>query len=141
MTRPPATAAGLLALLALAPGCGPGVGTAAGKVTYQGKPVVWGSVTLKAADGSMHQIGINPDGTYRLDRVPVGVAQVGVSSPDPKPSARLKARAAGGDDPRVRPGPAPPPGAWFPLPEKYADPATSGVTVQVGGGPVDINLE
>jgi hypothetical protein len=138
MTRPRATFAGLLALLALAPGCGPGVGTAAGKVTYQGKPVVWGSVTLRAADGSMHQIGINPDGTYRLDRVPVGPAQVGVSSPDPKPSARLRE----GGEARLRAfPPPPPPGAWFPLPAKYADPATSGVTMQVGGGPADIDLK
>jgi hypothetical protein len=108
-------------------------------VTYQGKPVVWGSVTLKAADGSIHQIGINPDGTYRLDRVPVGPAQVGVSSPDPKPSARRR----DGDDGRGRPNPppGPPPGAWFPLPAKYADPATSGVMVQVGGGPADIDLK
>jgi hypothetical protein len=106
-------------------------------VTYQGKPVVWGSVTLKAADGSIHQIGINLDGTFRLDRVPVGPAQVGVSSPDPAPSPRAKALA----DPRTPAVPPPlPPGAWFPLPAKYADPATSGVTVQVGGGPTDIDL-
>ncbi|MFO0842154.1 MAG: hypothetical protein U0797_07095 [Gemmataceae bacterium] len=138
MTRRLMTCAAMITLLVLAPGCGPRTATAAGKVTYQGKPVVWGSVSLRAADGSMHQIGINPDGTYRLDRVPVGPAKVGVSSPDPAPSARLK---AAGDDPRVRPGPAPPPGAWFPLPAKFADPASSGVTVQVGGGAADIDLK
>jgi hypothetical protein len=138
MTRPFATFAGLFALFALAPGCGPGTATVAGKVTYQGKPVVWGSVTLKAADGSVHQIGLNADGTYRLDRVPVGPAKVGVSSPDPAPSARAKSL----EDARVPAGPPPlPPGAWFPLPAKYADPATSGVTVQVGGGPGDIELK
>ncbi len=138
MTRPRPTAAWLLVLLALAPGCGPRTATAAGKVTYRGKPVVWGSVTLKASDGSFHQIGLNLDGTYRLDGVPVGPAAVGVSSPDPAPSARAKALS----DPRVPAGPPPvPPGAWFPLPPKYADPATSGVTVQVGGGPGDIDLQ
>jgi hypothetical protein len=137
MTRPLVTVLGLLALLALAPGCGPRTATAAGKVTFQGKPVVWGSVTLRASDGSIHQIGLNPDGTYRLEGVPVGPAKVGVSSPDPKPSAR----AARIDDERVRPAPAPPPGAWFALPPKYADPATSGVTVQVGADPADIKLE
>jgi hypothetical protein len=137
MTRSVVTVAGLLAALSLAVGCGPGTGTAAGKVTYRGRPVVWGSVTLKAADGSIHQIGINLDGTYRLDHVPVGLAQAGVSSPDPAPSPRVKALG----DPRVPAGPPPvPPGAWFPVPAKYADPATSGVTVQVGGGPTDIDL-
>lgn len=120
----------ILPLLVLVAGCSSGTGTATGKVTYQGKAVVWGSVTLKAADGSIHQIGINSDGTYRLDRVPAGKALVGVSSPDPTPSAR--ARQIG--DSRVPSGPPPvPAGAWFPLPAKYADPATSGVTVQVGG--------
>ena len=63
-------------------------------MTFRGKPVVWGSVTLKAADGSIHQIGINLDGTYRLERVPVGPAGVGVSSPDPAPSARAPHSAA-----------------------------------------------
>ena len=94
------TFAGLLGLLAVAPGCGPRTGTAAGKVTYQGKPVVWGSVTLRAADGSLHQAGINLDGTYRVDRVPAGPAQVGVSSPDPTPSARVR----GNEDERVKTG-------------------------------------
>jgi hypothetical protein len=139
MTRPLVAVCGLLALLTLVPGCGPRTATAAGKVTYQGKPVVWGSVTLRAADGTVHQIGIESDGTYRLEGVPVGPAKVGVSSPDPKPSARL---GRGGDDERARPAPPPlPPGAWFALPPKYVDPNTSGVTVQVGGGPADIKLE
>ena len=123
----------LVGLLAVA-GCGPGTATVAGKVSYQGKPVVWGSVTLQAADGSMHQVGLNPDGTYRLDGVPVGPAKAGVSSPDPKPSPR--AVAAGGPA-----GPQPPAGAWFPLPERFADPAKSGLTVPVGGGPADLDLK
>jgi hypothetical protein len=138
MNRTLTTFLGLLTALVLASGCGSGTGTAAGKVIYQGKPVVWGSVILKAADGSVHQIGISPDGTYRLDRVPSGPAKVGVSSPDPTPSARAKENA----DARVPAGPPrPPPGAWFPLPARYTDPATSGVTVQVGGGPADIELK
>lgn len=129
-------AALLAALLAAVPGCGPRTAPVDGKVTYQGKPVVWGSVTLKAADGTVHQVGLNPDGTYHLDGVPAGPAKVGVSSPDPKPSARTRA----GDDERVKVADGPPPGAWFPLPDKYADPATSGLTVQVGG-PGDIELK
>jgi hypothetical protein len=137
MNRHRRIAAALLALIALTPGCGPRAAPVTGKVSYQGKPVVWGSVTLKAADGSMHQIGINLDGTYRLDNVPIGPATVGVSSPDPAPSPRAKALA----DSRSRPAAPPvPPGAWFPLPDKFADPSTSGVTLQVGGGSGDIEL-
>lgn len=136
MTRRHAIGAGLLvAALGTVPGCGPGTASVAGRVTYQGKAVVSGSVTLKAADGSVHQAGLNPDGTYQLDRVPVGLAKVGVASPDPKPSAR----AALGDDERVKAAP-PPPAGWFALPAALADPATSGVTLQVGG-PGDIELK
>jgi hypothetical protein len=134
MTRSLQTVVGLFALLLLCSGCSR-TASPGGKVTYQGKPVVWGSITLRAADGSMHQIGIESDGTYQLENVPVGLANVGVSSPDPKPSARLK------EDSRVRPAPPPPPGAWFSLPAKLADPSTSGVTLQVGGASGDIELK
>lgn len=137
MTRTVRRFAALLAVAAAVPGCGPGTAAVAGKVTYQGKPVAWGSVTLRAADGSVHQIGLNPDGTYRLDGVPVGPAQVGVASPDPKPSAR---GGRGGDE-RVPAGPQLPPGAWFPLPDKFANPQTSGLTVQVGSGSADLDLK
>lgn len=140
MTRtfgPRAVAPGLFAMFALASGCNPSAATVAGKVTYQGKPVGWGSVTLRANDGSYHQIGLNADGTYRLDNVPVGPAKVGVSSPDPTPSSRFK---DGGDERATAP-PSPPPGIWFPLPAKFADPATSGVTLDVRTGGYDIELK
>lgn len=130
----------MASLLALTAGCGPRAANLAGKVTFQGKPVVTGTVTVMAADGSIHQIGIKTDGTYTLDRVPVGPATVSVTSPDPAPSARAK--ALGDSDGRPKPGPpAVPPGAWFPLPAKYADPATSGLTLQVGSGSADLVLQ
>lgn len=131
MTR--TTSAALL--LALAGGCGPSTATVAGKVSYQGKPLAWGSVTLIAADGSAHQAGLEPDGSFRLDLVPTGPARVGVSSPDPAP------RKGQEPNPRVASPPALPPGAWFPLPDKFANPQTSGLTVQVGGGPADLDLK
>lgn len=134
------TITGLVAVLAFVAGCGPRAANLVGKVTYQGKPVVYGTVTVMAADGSIHQIGINPDGTYSIDRVPVGPATVSVSSPDPAPSARAK--QLGESDSRPRPGPpAVPAGAWFPLPAKFANPATSGLTLQVGSGSADLDLK
>ncbi len=72
-----------------------------------------------------------------MTRVPlVGLlaALVGVSSPDPRPHAKPR---GGGED---RAAVAPPAG-WFPLPDKFADPATSGLTLQVGGGPADLDLK
>jgi len=54
-----------------------------GKVTYDGKPVVWGSVTLVDAAGEFHQGTIGLDGTYKIDNVPVGPVKIGVVSPKP----------------------------------------------------------
>ena len=129
----------LMALAALTADCGPGSATAAGKVTFQGKPVVWGSVTLVAADGSVHQAGIEPDGTYTVPNVPVGTAKVGVESSSP-PVPGVRGRD--GDARGSAPPPPPPPGAWFALPATLSDPAKSGVTVEVRRDkPADLELK
>jgi hypothetical protein len=135
MTTPRLIALVVVAALA---GCGPRTATVTGRVASQGRPVVWGTITLQAADGSMHQAGIEPDGRFTIPNVPAGAARVGVVSP--KPSGGRGGRE--GSDSRVAAGPPePPPGAWFPLPDKFADPNASGLTVQVDGGPVDIDLK
>lgn len=128
---------GLLAAALAAAGCGPRTATVSGKVTYQGKPVVVGTLTLVAADGSAHQTGLGPDGSFTLPSVPTGPARVGVSSPEPPPAGK----GSRSGDSRVKVPAPPPPGAWVRLPDKYADPTTSGVTVTVGGGPADIDLK
>jgi hypothetical protein len=139
-------------------GCG-GTTTVSGKVTHDGKPVVWGGVTLVDSSGTYHSGTIGLDGTYKIDNVPTGPVKVGVTSPKPpddKPGKGGKGRAAAGggnpDDPREKflreqgitpnePLPPPPPGAWFPLPEKAADPMTSGVSGTVAAGqPLDIDV-
>ena len=132
-----AAAAMVAAALLAGPGCGPRLVTARGTVTHQGKPVVVGTVTLVAADGSMHQSGLGPDG-FTIAGVPAGPCKVGVTSPEP-PSA--KAQAARGGDSRVPAAQPPPAGAWFPVPAKFADPATSGVTAQADGGPLVVELK
>ena len=111
--------------------------TGAGGICEGDRSVEWWTNQYRPATNTppmrvaaIHQIGLTTDGTYRLNGVPVGPAKVGVSSPDPKPGSR----ALAGGDPRAKAGPPPlPPGAWFPLPAQYADPATSGVTVPSTG--------
>lgn len=129
----------LMTCVALTAGCGPATTTAAGKVTFQGKPVVWGSVTLVAADGTVHQAGIETDGTYEVPNFPVGPAKVGVeSSQPPTPGVRGREGDARGS---VAP-PPPPPGVWFAIPATLSDPAKSGVTLEVRKGqPADIDLK
>jgi hypothetical protein len=131
---------GLLAIAALAlAGCG-GRGDAAGKVTYQGKPVVWGTVQFEDAEGMVKQANIAPDGTYSVAGVAVGDAKVAVSSINPA-SSDFQPRAAEG-----RPAPPPPPPAvrgWFPIPDRYAAPHTSGLVlpIKAGANALDIELK
>lgn len=122
-------------LLTLA-GCG-GRGELAGSVTYQDRKVVSGSVLVVGSDGLPHYSGIEPDGTYRVTDLPVGEVQIAVNSPDPGASAPDAALVAGkyeGEDP---PPPAPPVNRsnWFPLPERYGFPQTSGLIFELRRGP------
>lgn len=117
-------------------GCGPSTATVSGTVAHNGKKVVWGGVALVAADGSAHSAEIGRDGTFRIPNVPTGPAKVSVTSPDPYPEGK-KGKYEG----RYKPPADLPDGAWFPLPAKFADPNTCGLTVQVGGGPVEIDLK
>jgi hypothetical protein len=131
--RPPVALA-LLALVAL--GCG-GRGNVSGKVTYQGKPVVFGTVLFEGSDGSLRQGNIGRDGSYTVRDVAMGEAKVAVSSLNPKSSDFVPMQREGGKPPPPRPDV---PG-WFPIPEKYDAPFTSGLTYSIKGGDNEINIE
>jgi hypothetical protein len=64
----------LWVLLSLAlSGCGSKVGSVSGKVTYQGKPLSSGLVIFVDKDGKVSEpAGIQVDGSYTADNVPVG---------------------------------------------------------------------
>lgn len=122
-------------VLAAAAGCGPGRGELSGKVTYQGKDVRGGSVSVVGGDGIPRSAFIVEDGRYRVPDLPAGPVRVAVTSPDPGRAARPG--KVGGPAPRAdRAG-------WFPLPEKYADFATSGLTATLrpGANVLDLELE
>jgi hypothetical protein len=150
------------AMLAIAAfGCGAKKTTVTGKVTYNGKPVVWGNVSFLASDGSSYDGFINLDGTYSIPDVPPGQVKIGIYSPDPKmEDTRATGAAAGNDkvkkpndfvDPREKMGikqaeapnrPRPPDGAWFKLPDSAADPYRSGLTgVVKSGEPLNIDIK
>jgi hypothetical protein len=134
-----AAALGLAAALLAAGGCGPGTTTADGKVTLRGKALAWGTVTLASQDGTVRQGLINPDGGFSIPDVRPGPVRVGVLSGNPE------VRPGRGGEDSGRRGPPPPklpPGAWFPIPEKYADFNTSGLTAEVRPGePLEIDLK
>jgi hypothetical protein len=96
-TRGPGRWGLLFLVLSLAGlGCGTGKGDVTGKVTYQNKPLTFGTVTIQASDGAMFQGNIESDGTYTVRDVPVGEAKVAVSCVDPNESKKAKALAGRG---------------------------------------------
>lgn len=130
--------AGAAALLSLA-GCSPGRGDVSGKVTYQGKPLVWGTVQFEGSDGMLKQSNINNDGTYSIPDVAAGEAKVAVSSINPK-SSDFQPRVVEGRPP---PPPRPEVKGWFPIPKQYDTPHSSGLTypIKAGSNVIDIELK
>jgi hypothetical protein len=124
---------------------GPRKATVTGRVTFQGKPVIWGSVIVVGADGRAASGAIEPDGTYRVENASPGSVNVGVVSRDPlvqhwatslkttraRPSAKVFTTAPPVDRKR-----------WFPIPQQYEEPASSGVTLTLKSGTneTDISL-
>lgn len=137
------------AFLVAVVGCGGGTADVRGKVTYQSKPVVFGSVVMIGSDGMPKSGAIEPDGTYRVRGVKVGTVKVSVSSPTPPGLVPArKNKASRDEEDERRPADAGQPVSpevakgWFPLPEKYADHEKSGLTAKVkSGSPVDLELK
>ena len=118
----------LLVILAGVCGCGK-TATVAGKVSYQGRPVIHGSVTFLSADKTARSAAIGPDGSYAVEGVPPGIVKIGVISRDPS-----RGRTAVSGQTAVRrhkagAAPAAPMPGWFPLPARFEDPGTSGLSL------------
>jgi hypothetical protein len=113
-----------------------------GKVTYNGKAVTSGSVSLIASDHIQYSGQIGTDGSYAISGVPSGTVKILVSSPNPEGAGRGK-----GSAPKIGEGDLAAGGAggaatgWFPLPDKYADLAKTDLTGDVRGNPAVLNVE
>jgi hypothetical protein len=128
-------AAALLTSAAI--GCG-GRGNASGKVTYKGKPLVWGTVQFEGSDGVVKHGNIQPDGTYTVEGVATGTAKAAVSSINPTSSDFQPIQREGQPERKPRPVVK----GWFPIPDKYDTPFKSGLTYEIkrGQNPIDIDL-
>ncbi|WP_439631048.1 hypothetical protein [Gemmata sp.] len=112
----------------LVAGCAadPKAGVLTGKVSVKGAPVTGGEVYVVGGTGNHEYAAtavIQPDGSYWMDRVPVGSVRLSVTPP-------LGAN----------PGDAPPgPG----IPPKFRDPRTSGLVLEIvpGSQTYDIKLD
>ena len=128
-----------LCLVTAGAGCGPGKGDMSGTVTFKGKPVTSGTVDFLGSDGIHHYAAIEGDGTYSIKGVPGGAAKVGVYSPDPSDTAALS-RGGSGKPSRAAQNPGSRAG-WFSIPDKYGDPAASGLTFTIKRGPNTYNID
>ena len=87
-----------------------------GSVSWQGKPVATGIVTLySAATGQGASAEIGADGTFKIEKLIVGPYQVSVGPSLPKIPGEGE-----------KPKPVPP----FPIPGKYHQERTSGLTFE-----------
>jgi hypothetical protein len=137
----------LLPAVLILPSCGSVKrGDVHGKVSYGGRPVIYGSVVLIGSDDMPVTGRINSDGTYSVDGVPTGAVRVAVVSHDPARPKRHQRRI----NPKTAPPTLPQPTApevdrrkWFPLPKQYGQAGTSGIrtTVHSGDNTFDIDLK
>lgn len=105
--------------------------TVTGKVTFRGQPLPRGTVAFHPEKGKPIKAKLQEDGTYEAKKVPVGKVRLTVETESLKPAPR-KPPAPGGKPP-APPAPAPA-GKYIPIPVKYADPRTSGLTLDVKEG-------
>jgi hypothetical protein len=137
--RPACRTAVAAALLTLAAAGCAGRGDVSGKVTYKGKPLVWGTVQFEGSDKIIKQGNINSDGTYTIRGLAPGEAKAAVSSINPRSSDFQPRQVEGRPPPKPRPEVK----GWFPIPEKYDTPHKSGLVYTIKGGEntIDIELE
>ncbi len=142
--RPCVGIACLVALLGLfAGGCESKTSTVAGKVTYQGKPVAGGSVIVYCADKQIARGSIGADGTYTIPNVPFGSGTVTVQAPARVPDGL---RIQQNTPPQSPGGPIPPTveaddKRRVSIPQRYALPEESGLSVVVDRGQVTYDID
>jgi hypothetical protein len=130
----------LVATLAVT-GCGSGVGSVTGKVTYGGQPLPSGTVIFHAPDGRTGHSAIGQDGSYEIRDVPVGTVRVSVQSHSRIPDGLSKAAMR---DPDFKAPKTLPQGLRLVnIPQRYGNPSRSGLRYAVISGrqTYDITLE
>ena len=121
-------------------GCGK-TAKVTGKVTYQGRDVVHGSVVFLGADNKAHSGVIGPDGSYTVEGVTPGEVKITVLSHDPS-KGRSAARGPRPAQPaEKRSGNPEIVKGWFPLPPRYEDPDASGLVFTITSGKVAHDIE
>jgi hypothetical protein len=136
---------GLVGLVVcLASGCTAKKATVSGKVLFKGGPLPGGIIALVAENGKNFGGDINETGEYSVKDVPPGTYRVMVDNTNLQMQDRM------GTLPGAPPGtpmpemPARKPGRYVPIPEKFRQGDTSGLSLTVASGDLtgkDIELK
>jgi hypothetical protein len=116
-----------------------GTATVTGKVSYQGRPVTYGSILFLSSDRTSRSGVLEADGSYTVERVHPGEVRIGVISHDPSKVLRSGKPAHRGEKGIAAAKKALK--TWFPLPRKFEDPDTSGVGCSLDPGHVNYDVE
>src|SRR5262249_8170641 len=79
----------MLVLLALSGCSSGGTGAVTGRATFQGKPVVYGSVVMVGADDKLVSGPLDAEGRFAINGVPIGTVKAAVVSPHPDSRRRI----------------------------------------------------
>ncbi len=124
-------------ILLTSSGCGkkgPVVGNVRGVVTYQGKPLTVGNISFYPEEGGeplVAAIGFK-GGNYQMNEIPVGNYKVAIKTPPARRKGKLP-KSIGFVPPRFN--------NPILIPEIFADPQRSGLTVNVEEGEVSHNID
>lgn len=114
-----------------------------GTVTYNGKPVTGGMISLYAKDAGLYAVPIGADGNFSATQVPEGEVSVAVETESINPNKPTYGGAMGkGMDFTPQEAKANRnKGTYVPIPRKYANPSTSGLKMTLTKGKIVQNLD
>ena len=129
-----------------------GPASVSGTVKYNGAPVTGGTITFHRADGEAIPYPISNDGTYSVPQIQDGQMVVTVDTESINPAKQNNEFRAKGPfqkaGAKMKYAPAEPPAGtninspvYVKIPAKYADKATSGLTVTLKKGSQTFNVD
>jgi hypothetical protein len=122
-------------------------GVVEGKVTYKGAPLPSGSIAFHLSNEQSYEDGIQPDGTYQAVGLKPGPYKVTVVTKEIKGPPQNPPPLKGPPKGKGPPPKAPPKGFKFippkyvAIPQRYADPNTSGLMLEVKAGKQPFNID